>query len=557
MKTYNSIRNLFRALALAMIAMVVLGSCSDDLLEKNPPSEISNSNFWTGESDAMLALVGCYTSSHGWNHDNFDSPQGMLYLDFAGGNGTEKENFTSLMCSTNTLATNSNLRYYWSNAYTNIANCNTFLDNIESCKMSEDKIKAWAAEVKCIRASFLMKLAFHYKDVPMPLTTLNIEEANTIEQTPQQQVYDQCERDLLEAISLLPLEYPSSDYGRYTQGAARALLGRLYLAEERWADAASQYRAIISSGMYEIDRSNGSDSYEKLFWYGGENSKEQLFFINGAKGQYTWSRYIYLTPETYGGWHQFAVYNELVKEYFCSDGLSIEESPLYDKADPYANRDIRLYASVFLPPLGSYPGTEFKGQVYDCYNGGSSSDAYNKFNLFNGYCPKKGLDPSNEDIWSAYVYVPVIRYAEVLLSYLEAVNEYAPNEVDQTLLDLTINDVRDRALLPGLSKSTLSSQQAVRNAVRKERRVELAFEGLRLFDVLRWGIASQELNHTFTGVMLSDDPTAHNYGGNSARDADGYYQFEQRAWASHNRYWPIPQNDLNVNKSLVQNEGYN
>ena len=78
MKTYNSIRNIFRALALAMIAMVVLGSCSDDLLEKNPPSEISNSNFWTGESDAMLALVGCYTSSHGWNHDNFDSPQGAL-----------------------------------------------------------------------------------------------------------------------------------------------------------------------------------------------------------------------------------------------------------------------------------------------------------------------------------------------------------------------------------------------------------------------------------------------------------------------------------------------
>ena len=110
---------------------------------------------------------------------------------------------------------------------------------------------------------------------------------------------------------------------------------------------------------------------------------------------------------------------------------------------------------------------------------------------------------------------------------------------------------------PGLNKSTLSNQQAVRNAVRKERRVELAFEGLRLFDVLRWGIAEKELNHTFTGVMLSDDPTAHNYGGNSARDADGYYQFEQRAWASHNRYWPIPQNDLNVNKSLVQNEGYN
>ena len=84
----------------------VLVSCSD-LLEKNPPSAISDNTFWTGENDAYLALVGCYRFQTGWSHDDFATPQGLLYLDFAGGNGTEKENFTTLMASSNTVATNS------------------------------------------------------------------------------------------------------------------------------------------------------------------------------------------------------------------------------------------------------------------------------------------------------------------------------------------------------------------------------------------------------------------------------------------------------------------
>ena len=105
------------------------------------------------------------------------------------------------------------------------------------------------------------------------------------------------------------------------------------------------------------------------------------------------------------------------------------------------------------------------------------------------------------------------------------------------------------------------SQEQLREAIRKERRVELAFEGLRYFDVLRWGIAEKELNHTFTGVKLSNDPNARNYRGSGSSaspvDKDMYYEFEHRSWSAHNRYFPIPQNDLNINKNLKQNEGYN
>lgn len=537
-------------------------SCSD-LLDKEPPSDISNGSFWTGEGDALLALTGCYRFQTGWSHDDFATPQGLLYLDFAGGNGTEKENFSTLMASSNTVATNGNLNSYWRNAYTQIANYNTFLDNIANCPMDESKKVAWSTEVKCLRAYFFFNLAFYFKNVPMPMKTLSVTEANTISQSSQADVYNQVENDLKDAINILPTSYSSKEYGRFTKGAAEVLLSRLYLAQERYADAATVLHNIIQSGTYELDRRNDDESYDKLFQVGGEYSPEMIFCIMGIKDKYTNSRYQYLYPEAaYGGWHQFAPYNELVKEYFCTDGKDIKTSEVYDENDPYVNRDLRLYASIFLPPLGSYAGTKYNDITYDCFKGPNTSDYYNKFTLFNGYCPKKGCDPSIiNDLGATPTYTPIMRYAEVLLSYLEAVNESDPSAVDQNLLNITINDIRDRVKLPGLKKVDLSSQELVREAVRKERRVELAFEGLRYYDILRWGIADKELNHTFTGVKLSNDPNARNYRGSgtaaSPVDEDMYYQFEKRTWAPHNRYFPIPQNDMNVNKNLKQNEGYN
>lgn len=251
----------------------------------------------------------------------------------------------------------------------------------------------------------------------------------------------------------------------------------------------------------------------------------------------------------------------MVKEYFCIDGKDITTSDVYDEDDPYMNREIRLYASIFLPPLGSFPGTEFNGQIYTCFNGPNTNDAYNRFSLFNGYSPKKTCDPNiMSNLGSTPTYTPLMRYGEVLLSYLEALNEWNPSAVDQDVLNLTINDIRDRVCLSGYTKADLPTQEAVRKAVRKERRLELAFEGFRYFDVLRWGIAKQELNHTFTGVKLSDDPNAPNFRGSGASaapvDENMYYQFETREWEDHNRYFPIPQAEINVNKNLKQNEGY-
>ncbi|WP_236264026.1 RagB/SusD family nutrient uptake outer membrane protein [Dysgonomonas sp. Marseille-P4677] len=550
-------------LSICLIIILLVFSGCNDLLDKNPNSSISDTNFWTGENDALLALTGCYRFQTGWSHDDFATPQGLLYLDLAGGNGTEKENFSTLMASANTVATNGNIRWYWGNAYVQIAKHNTFLDNISNCPMDEDKKEIWISEIKCLRAYFFFYLAFHFNDVPMPLTSLTLAEANSIHQTPQSDVYTQVENDLKNAISLLPEERPSGEYGRLTKGAAQVLLSRVYLAQNKWSDAASILRNIIYSNKYELDRRYGENSYEKLFQIGGEYSPETIFCIMGVEDLYTNSRYQYLYPEAaYGGWHQFAPYNELVKEYFCIDGKDIKTSTIYNDNDPYANRDLRLYASIFLPPLGSFTGTKYNNITYDCFNGANSADYYSKFTLFNGYCPKKGCDPSiTNNLGATPTYTPLMRYAEVLLSYLEALNESDPSAVNQSVLDLTINDIRDRVKLPPIKMEDVPSQELVRKAVRKERRVELAFEGLRYYDVLRWEIAKDELNHTFTGVKLSNNPNDRNYrgSGNTASpvDDDIYYQFEKRTWLPHNRYFPIPQNDLNVNKNLKQNEGYN
>ena len=540
------------------------GACGcSDLLDKSPNSSIADGNFWNNEKDAYMALVGCYVFPSGWTNDDFATPCGQIYLDCCGGNGVEKENFTSMMAGVNCLPTNSNIERFWDNAYWMIAKQNNFLVNVVNCPMKDEQLRAqFISEAKCLRAYYLFYLAFHFKNVPMPLTNLTLGEANTISQTSQSEVYNQLESDLREAIDVLPDRYDASNYGRFTRNAARVLLSRIYLAQDRWADAAGVLKAVIDSGLYQLDRRNGDDSYEKLFWVGGEYSPETIFCMMALADKYTTVRYQYQYPEcAYGGWHQFTAYNELVKDYFCADGKDIETSAMYDDNDPYANRDLRLYATVFLPPLGSYPGTKYNDLTYDCFKGPNTADSYNRYPLSNGYCIKKGCDPSvTSNIASTPTYTPLMRYAEVLLSYLEALNESAPGEVTQDVLNLTINDIRDRVKLPGYTKAELNSQEAVRKAVRKERRVELAFEGFRYFDVLRWGIAEQVLNHTFTGVKLSDNPNDRNYRGKgstaSSVDKNMYYQFETRSWAAHNRYFPIPQSEMNVDGNLIQNDGY-
>jgi len=556
----KNIVKIVTCLAIVTALSGIITSCTD-FLDKQPPSAISSDDFWINEDNALRALVGCYRTENDWTDRNFTSPIGLMRLEFAGGNGTEKdERSISEFASISVTASSSNIAEYWENTYKKIAYCNDFLDNIDVCPMDEAKKAIWKAEVKTIRTYYFFLLAFHWKDVPMPLHVLTIEEANSIAQTPQAEVYAQIESDLKESITLLKDQYTGTEYGRFTKGVARMMLGRTYLAQNKWDEAAAAFKEVINSQVYKLDRRNGDDSYEKMFQLEGANSPEMIWTWQFAENQY-WSKInSFQPPEMYGGWHNYAPYNEVVQEYFCTDGKDIQSTSLYNEDDPYANREIRLYATFFLPAVGSFPGTFFLDKTYDCFTPGEGHDYFAAYVGFNGLGIKKHLDPVNNSSQSngnAHVHWPMMRYAETLLSYLEAVNEATPGSVDQALLDLTINDVRDRVKLSPILKTDIASQEALRKIVRQERRVELAFEGLRLYDVHRWGVSMTELNRVYHGVKLSSDPTARNYKGDFPVDENNYYLVEPlRKYAEHNRYVPIPQRDIDVNKSLKQNAGH-
>jgi hypothetical protein len=167
---------------------------------------------------------------------------------------------------------------------------------------------------------------------------------------------------------------------------------------------------------------------------------------------------------------------------------------------------------------------------------------------------KKGCDQNfSGNMMNSGVNVPIIRYSEVLLSYLESMLESGA-AIDQTLLDNTINLVRGRAEVH-LPPVTELDKDKLRIILRRERRVELAFEGPRYFDILRWGIAADELSGvTFTGLKLTNDPA--NYTTYPV-DNEGYYKWEVKNFKRGiNELWPIPLGEIQVNKNLTQNTGY-
>jgi hypothetical protein len=236
-----------------------------------------------------------------------------------------------------------------------------------------------------------------------------------------------------------------------------------------------------------------------------------------------------------------------VKVYECTDGKTIDQSPLYDANNPYNNRDPRLDATIFIPGR-----TMFKGQLYESRPGFGSPDEFTLYN-YSGYMIKKGCDQNfSGNLMNSGVNVPIIRYSEVLLSYLESMLESGA-AIDQALLDKSINLVRGRAEVH-MPSVTETNKDNLRVILRRERRVELAFEGPRLFDLLRWGIAAEELKGDFTGLKLTNDAAHYT---TYPVDADGYYKWEFKNFKKGvNELWPIPLGEMQVNKNLTQNPGY-
>ena len=336
-------------------------------------------------------------------------------------------------------------------------------------------------------------------------------------------------------------------------------------------------------GVYSLHK-----DYRNLFLTSTKNAEESVFLIPRSVEYNVVMNVRGWLPRNSGG---YAVPNptwELFASYTCTDGLPIDESPLFDPHDPFKNRDPRL--SMTIVPFGeTFLGIEFNPhpealEVMN-YNTGTmiknnDSRAVAQYASYNGLVWKKGMDESCLE--NAYNIDPdkiIVRYADVLLMYAEAKIEL--NQIDQSVLD-AMNEVRARAY--GVDKSavgqypafTSTDRNTLRSQLRMERRVEFAKEGLRYMDLMRWKLMDKVMSKKvymmlypasllIEKVVSQGDwfwPFAPEIDENGLADfskieaAGKIAVVAQKKWDNRQYLWPIPTTEILINPNMKQNPDY-
>jgi hypothetical protein len=544
MKTYKKIN-----IAAVLSFMILLGQtgCQQSWLDEQPLVQLSETSFWNNENDAMLALTGIYNGSNvgnnGYNNE-------LLIMASATDDSSYKFGSVGNIYSGYLRAADTQVvQAIWQRAYRTIFKANYFLENIQDVEMDPEKKAEFIAEVRFLRAYEYFYLSVLYGGVPLITEVLSIEEANNQVRKPLDEVVNFTLQELTDAAADLPASRPSSERGRILKAAPLAIQGRLLMIHKRWPEAVATYEEIIALDAHSID-----PRYKALFEEEGETSNEIILSTNCLAGLYgNAQNQRNYHPEFFGGYSEDNAFQGLVDAFLMKDGLSIDESPLYDPENPFDNRDPRLYASLFLPEY-----TEFRGQLYlahpDRTNIGIAS-----LPGATGYGWKKYVtEDYTGDQGSSGDDIIHVRYAEVLLSYLESKIENG-DPITQELLDQTINEVRSREEV-AMPPVTQTNPEQLREIVRNERRVEFCLERLiRYMDIRRWGIFMDVMNRQFYGMKLTDDPENYtDYTVETSGRYRGHYKVIDKTGSvtPEMAILPIPLSEIDINPALEQNPGY-
>lgn len=449
----------------------------------------------------------------------------------------------------------------WEDHYRAIRECNTMIQGLESSPLNEDFVKQISAEARWVRSLFYFDLARRYGGVPIITKPQGLDDDVFVSRDPIVDVYQFIYGELEAIANDLPSVTEGAQRDRANREAAWALNGRAMMYAERWDDAAALSKKVIDAGM-EL-----SPDYGALFRSYGEDP-EVLFEIRMEVGTFghgldKWNYPVGYRSEAGG---QLNPTQEMVDSYEMANGLPIND-PLsgYDPADPYANRDPRLEASILYHgnSLGVQPligidriDTEFivGREALRKPNEGNDSQS--------GYYLKKFLDPSlgvNPDRGASKQSFKHLRFGEVLLNYAESRNE--ATGPDQSVYD-AINEIRARAGMP--NTPTGQSKDDMRETIRHERKIELAFETHRWFDLIRWGLSEQVLNgKQFHGMKVTrkgdvPDPYVAEYEPENLNYDPTFVisTSKPQVFLPHFYLMPIPQSEIDKNPNLAQNPGY-
>jgi hypothetical protein len=547
-----------RQLAAALTFGLAIGAaaCDDDFLTTLPQAEISDVAFWATERDFTMAVNAVY-------RDLLDTDQFFIEgtTDFLYSKKDWTVNHAYAMGHQD--ATSGWSGGIWDRLFRGISRANTVLNQLEGtdANLSATTRTQLEAQARFLRGYFYHELFWLYGEVPLFTAVPTVAEAREVSRSSRDEVINFVLADLQAAAQGLPVSWPSSHYGRATKGAALAYIARAALyeashqkyhagntarANELFRTAADAAQEVMGLGVYSL-----FPDYRGLFTYAGEGSAEVIFDYQHVQGVNGWSAFGWFAPHSMGGVVDIHPTRALVDQYRMTDGLMIDESPLYDPTPPvitngqvgslgmYANRDPRFYATVI------FPGAEFNGAVFNPYPDSPTPDHLDRSNFNNtetGFVMKKYVDP--EDVAernNSGINIIKMRYADVLLMFAEAkieLGEWADASVAAAL-----NQLRDRVDMPDVS---LTSQAQAIELVRNERAVELGTEGLRLADIRRWKIAEEVMPGQPEGMDIRE--------GGAIVTVLGTWQ---RSFEAPRDYlWPIPVGERDLNTNLAQNPGY-
>lgn len=552
MKTKKSIISLF------ILGVSLLTAC-EGVLEKYPLNLPSTETFLENEDQIKMAIVGMHSPLYLM----YDWIPFMIYFDNASDIAAERDVKPEQLYHNPSAW---QLKDLWTYMYNGISRCNFILDNINRSegKVSEEKMNQYKAEVKTMRAYYYHVLVSMFGDVPLIEHVQSLDEAY-VTRDAKEKVVDFILSECEASTPFLSRKNEPNTMA-ITQGFAWAIAARTALYNNRWEVAVNACKNImeLEGTEYILD-----ESYENLTKIAGKTSKEIIWAVQFNQDDKT-----QLMPKRYlsrlgGGYSNKMPIQALVDSYECTDGYSIDKSSLYDPQHPWENRDPRLGYTIALP------GTVFLGYQFEtnkdsvkCWNYNvtpatriDNLDATHTYASFSGYCWRKYVDAAEyRTDGASSINAIVFRYAEILLTYAEAKVEL--NQLDDSVYE-SINKIRARVGMPPVSNG--KSQQELRAAIRKERKYELAGEGLRLFDIRRWEMAEKVMNGICYGRVPtgypSVAPSIDEYGN---PDYSTYPEKDKLGTKLGVRFFdpakhylsPIPFDEIQTNKNLIQNPGY-
>ncbi|SHJ80044.1 Starch-binding associating with outer membrane [Arenibacter nanhaiticus] len=529
-----------------LLIIIICVGCSDEFLIRDHPTGITDDDFWETTNDAVNALNSCYSGlPHGAYH--YTPPYvSNVALEGMTDNMYHSGNYLGDVKTIGSGTNNPLLDFpenMWRYYYQYIRRCSRFLENIDKPYFTnEEERQRMIGEAHILRAYYHMQLLFYFggeEGIPIVDHSLTPDEIFASRASKDETIdFILAELDKAIQISVLPNKYTEDKSWRLSKAVAYSLKAIVAL-QDRQYDLSKQ-AALKVIQMQEFDLFYTSDPeeqhYRDLFRYVGRINNERIMYTRRGFSE-SWFRSM---PKSMGGQGASNPTASIVNAYETLEGKTIDEYGTerdeFIKNPNYMERDPRLDATVWLP------GEEFLGHVLSPFEPNSDDATSESGASKTGFALTKFIDP--EDVnktYSGNLDYMIIRYAEILLIYVESLIESGDYNNPDVLLYL--NKIRNRAGMPNVDQSVYNNQEKLRELLRRERRVELAFEGQRYFDLRRWGIAEQKMKGVLEGAY---DP-----------QNGSPIIVETRVYSSpKNDYLPIPQRELDANENMEQNSGW-